>query len=305
MLNLRFVDCCGRHRNCLWAIERPDERMPMPPLTRFTSVLWATLVLLVTLPIVADTQGRAVPRHPPHPQPAVVVRGNVFVGGYFYDPMFGPYPWWPRAVYPYRYLPVYDMRGDVHLRVKPEQAEDAAVYVDGFYAGVVDDFNGVFQSLPLTPGGHTVVLYLQGYRTVRHNFYLSPGSRFTLRATMDPLPSGETSETPDIAPPVPTPPPGTYRTPVTPARTLPPRHVAPTLEAVGFGTLDLFVRPAGAEVTIDGEQWVTSDEGHFIVQVPAGTHHVEVNKSGFRHFVTNLEIRDGQTVPLNVSLLTR
>jgi hypothetical protein len=27
--------------------------------------------------------------------------------------------------------------------------KEAAVYVDGFYAGVVDDFDGVFQSLPL------------------------------------------------------------------------------------------------------------------------------------------------------------
>jgi hypothetical protein len=28
----------------------------------------------------------------------------------------------------------------------------------------------------LTPGGHTIVLYLEAYRTVRHNFYLSLGS---------------------------------------------------------------------------------------------------------------------------------
>ena len=45
----------------------------------------------------------------------------------------------------------------------------------------MDDFNGVFQSLPLTPGGHTIVLYLEGYRTVRHNMYLSPASSFNLR----------------------------------------------------------------------------------------------------------------------------
>lgn len=25
----------------------------------------------------------------------------VFVGGYFYDPFFGPYPWWVRHAYPY------------------------------------------------------------------------------------------------------------------------------------------------------------------------------------------------------------
>jgi hypothetical protein len=36
------------------------------------------------------------------------------------------------------------------------------VYVDGFYPGIVDDFNGVvFQALPLTPGGHTIILYLK------------------------------------------------------------------------------------------------------------------------------------------------
>src|ERR1700704_5347908 len=35
-----------------------------------------------------------------HPEPASAqhrgghVRGPVFVGGYFYDPFFGPYPWW-------------------------------------------------------------------------------------------------------------------------------------------------------------------------------------------------------------------
>jgi hypothetical protein len=68
------------------------------------------------------------------------VRGHVFIGGYFYDPFYGPYPWWPRTAYPYWYFPVYDKRAEVRLRVEPEEAEDAAVYVDGFYAGVVDDF---------------------------------------------------------------------------------------------------------------------------------------------------------------------
>ena len=95
-----------------------------------------------------------MPRHPTHPQRAVIVRGHVFIGGYFYDPFFGPYPWWPRTAYPYWYFPVFDNRAEVLLRVQPKEAEDAAVYVDGFYAGIVDDFNGVFQSLPLTAGAH-------------------------------------------------------------------------------------------------------------------------------------------------------
>jgi hypothetical protein len=188
--------------------------------------------------------------------------------------------------------------------VEPKESEDAAVYVDGFYAGVVDDVNGVFQSLPLTPGGHTVVLHLEGYRTVRHNFYLSPGSSFTLRAKMERLPDGVASEPPELAAPVPPPPAGTYRTPATSSRVavLPPA-VRPA-EAVGFGTLDIFVQPASAEITLDGQRWVTSDEGHFMVQVPVGKHRVEVRKSGYRQFTTEIEIGEGQTVPLNVSLMT-
>jgi hypothetical protein len=276
----------------------------MSRFSRFTAVILSVVVLLVTLPSIVDAQRRAVPRHPSHPQRAVVVRGHVFIGGYFYDPLYGPYPWWPRAAYPYWYFPIYDNRAEVRLKVQPEEAEDAAVYVDGFYAGIVDDFNGVFQSLPLTPGGHTVVLYLEGYRTVRHNFYLSPRASFTLRAAMERLSAGEKSEPPEIAPSVPAPPAGTYRTPVTPPRTQLPPPAAGTAQAVGFGTLDIFVQPTSAEVTIDGQRWVTSDEGHFMVQVPAGKHRVEVKKSGYRSFKTETEVGDAQTVPLNVSLMT-
>jgi hypothetical protein len=276
----------------------------MSRFARFAPLALFAWALLVTRPDIADAQRRAVPHHPPHPEHAVVVRGHVFVGGYFYDPFFGPYPWWPRTAYPYWYFPVYDSRADVRLRVEPEDAENAAVYVDGFYAGIVDDFNGVFQALPLTPGGHTIVLYLEGYRTVRHSIYLRPASVFTLRATMERLPAGVTSEPPELAPAVPAPPAGTYRTPVTPPSTALPQPAARPSEAVGFGTLDLYVQPAAAEVTIDGKRWLTSDEGHFMVQVPAGKHRVEVSKSGYRQLTTEVEIREGEATPLNVSLLT-
>jgi hypothetical protein len=190
----------------------------------------------------------------------------------------------------------------VRLKVEPKEAEDAAVYVDGFYAGVVDDFNGVFQALPLTPGGHTLVLYLQGYRTVRHNIYLRPGSTFNLRDTIQRLAPGETSELPEVAPPVPAPPTGSYRTPVIPPRTQLPA-AAPATVAAGFGTLDLFVQPASAEVMIDGQRWVSSDEGHFVVHVPTGKHRIQVTKTGYRQFTGEVEIRDGESSPLNVSLM--
>jgi hypothetical protein len=103
-------------------------------------------------------------RPAPKSQARVVVRGPVFVGGYFYDPLYGPYPWWPRTGYPHWYVPIYDQRADLRVKVTPK---DSAVYVDGFYAGLVDEFDGVFQALPLPPGGHRVLLYRPGYRSER------------------------------------------------------------------------------------------------------------------------------------------
>jgi hypothetical protein len=234
----------------------------------------------------------------------VTIRGHVFIGGYFYDPHFGPYPWWHRGAYPYWYMPVFDARAEVRLRVEPDAAEHAAVYVDGFYAGIVDDFNNVFQSLPLTPGGHTIALYLEGYRTIRHSLYLRPASAFTLRAMMERLPPGERSERPEVVPPVPAPPVGTYRPPATPPAPALPQPSASAVQAAGFGTLDIYVQPASADVTIDGQRWATTDEGHFLVQVPIGTHRVEIAKAGYRRFTTDLTVADGENVPLNVSLLT-
>jgi uncharacterized membrane protein len=76
------------------------------------------------------------------------------------------------------------------------------------------------------------------------------------------------------------------------------------VEAVGFGTLDVYVQPTSAAVTIDGQPWVTSDEGHFMVQMPVGSHRVEVSQSGYHRFTTEIEVRDGETTPLNVSLTT-
>lgn len=260
------------------------------------------LMLMTALAGAAGAQHHAVPRPPSPPRHPVVMSGHVFVGGYFYDPMFGPYPWWPQTVYPYWYAPIYDQRADVRLRVAPKEAENAAVYVDGFYAGIVDDFNNVFQSLPLTPGGHTIVLYLEGYRTLHRNIYLGPGSMFELREMMERLPAGEASERPDVAPAVPAPPTGTYRTPVT-APTLPPPPMPPHhTQAASLVTFELRVEPSDADVAIDGRQWTTSEPGHFVVQVPEGPHRVEVTRPGYWQFAAKFELRQGQANALTVRL---
>lgn len=272
----------------------------MSPHCRLRAPVFCALILLVAGASAADAQRRAVPRHPTHPEPTVSVHGHVFIGGYFYDPFFGPYPWWPRAAYPYWYFPVFDHRADLRLRIAPEAAEEAAVYVDGFYAGVVDDFNGVFQALPLTSGGHSITLYLAGYQTIRRNIYMSPGSMFTLHETMRALAPGETAQPPDVAPPVPPPPSGTYQRPVTPPRAQ-PAPLPPATSAVDVGTLDLRVA-ADVDVTIDGQPWQTADEGHFVVQLPAGKHRLELKKAGQFRLGTDIVIDEGETTALELTL---
>jgi hypothetical protein len=124
-------------------------------------------------------------------------RGPVIVrGGAFFDPFWGPYyPYgygYPYA-YGYPYGP-YDYSqmstGDVKTEVTPKQAE---VYVDGYYAGVADDFDGAFQRLHTSPGGHAVTLRLDGYRTVTENIYVRPDSTFKLKEKMEKLTPGEVS----------------------------------------------------------------------------------------------------------------
>jgi hypothetical protein len=117
---------------------------------------------------------------------------------YFYDPFWGPYPYYSYGVPRYGVY-AYGARreADVRVEVTPKQAE---VYVDGFYAGVADDFDGVFKRLHTTPGGHAITLHLEGYRTVTENIYASPDSTYKLRDTMQKLAAGETSEAPPLPP---------------------------------------------------------------------------------------------------------
>jgi hypothetical protein len=73
--------------------------------------------------------------------------------------------------------------------------------------------------------------------------------------------------------------------------------------ASGFGTIALRVQPADADILIDGERWTLAALGErLLVQVPEGRHHVEIQKSGYRPFSTDITVQHGETAPLNVSL---
>jgi len=125
-------------------------------------------------------------------------RGQVIVGSRLHDPFRGPfysqgfgYPYGYGNPYGYWAYDSFDITGDVKTKITPKQTQ---VYVDGYYAGVADDFDGVFQGLYSSPGGHSVTLHLEGYRTITRNIYVRPYSTYKLRETMEKLAPGEVSE---------------------------------------------------------------------------------------------------------------
>ena len=220
----------------------------------------------------------------------------------------------------FRYPPIYPYpasrygfaEADLRVKVKPK---DASVYVDGYYAGKVEDYDGAFERLHVEPGQHEIIVYLDGYRSLHQRLYLSPNSTRKIEGTLERLAPSDPAE------PIPQPAvqpdrqdPGAGRPPIVGqggARRPPPppatdrgRQQPPPSSPSRFGTISVQVQPAGATVLVDGERWTgpaNSDE-RLIIQVPAGRHRVEVERDGYERFVTEIDVRASDTAPLNISL---
>ncbi len=78
----------------------------------------------------------------------------------------------------------YDV-GGVRLRIRPR---DAQVFVDGHYAGIVDDFDGTFQSLRLEQGGHKIEIHMPGFEDLELDIHVQPGRTITLNEDLRPRP---------------------------------------------------------------------------------------------------------------------
>jgi hypothetical protein len=219
------------------------------------------------------------------------------------------YPGYPA----YRYA-----QPESHLRIQVKPS-DASVYVDGFFAGKVSEFDGRFQRLHVLPGQHEIVIYLEGYRSLKRQLYLSPDSTRTIEGSLERLAAGE------IQDPQPVPAdrdrlePGDEEQPPLPQRPVPrrggppqrpepppERPRSPQGEVSRYATLSIQVRPGGGVVRIDGERWdaPTGDE-RLIVQVTEGRHVVEVERDGYERFSTEVDARRGETLPVTISLRRR
>jgi hypothetical protein len=266
---------------------------------------------------------------------------------YFYDPFYwgswgwGPawgiglgygygWGWYPYGYgyggwgYPYGGYGYYGGRySDARIEVEPKQAK---VYVDGYYAGVVDDFDGWAQRLDVPPGQHEIEIYLPGYKTMSEQLFFQPGHTVKIKGQLEKQAPGTP---PDPEPQPQQPPPGQYQQqpgqpgqyPQQPPSTSsapapgpgpygrqsrrPPQATMRATNPSEFGTLSIRVQPTDAQIYVDGERWETGESQRgFSIQLGPGRHHVEVKKDGFKTFSTDVQVESGELTPLNVSLLS-
>lgn len=112
-------------------------------------------------------------------------------GGYmYYDPFwwdyyYGYYPGYYGGHYGGGYAQTYSESdydtGKLKLKVRPREAQ---VYVDGYFTGVVDDYDGVLQRLRLRAGTHRVELRLEGYEPSVFDVLIVEGETVTYRAQL-------------------------------------------------------------------------------------------------------------------------
>jgi hypothetical protein len=88
--------------------------------------------------------------------------------------------------YPYGYTPDYyfnPIPGHLYGGLRIVNApRDAQVFADGYYVGIVDDFDGIFQHLNLETGPHHIEINEPGLQPVAFDVNIAPGRTMTFRA---------------------------------------------------------------------------------------------------------------------------
>ena len=112
---------------------------------------------------------RVVPYRP------YVYRPSYSIGVYYGAGGSYPYGYTPRGYYdpiPGRYY------GGVRITGAPRSAR---VFADGYYVGIVNDFDGIFQHINLEAGPHHIEID-DGYEAIAFDVYVRPGETTTFRA---------------------------------------------------------------------------------------------------------------------------
>lgn len=261
-----------------------------------------------------------------------------YYGYYPYSPFYYPAYWWPYYGPAYVYPPVvvdppaYRMTYPnepqnsgsgqtawLNLEIQPG---NAAVYIDGQYAGRAADFGRGKKLLPVTPSSHTLRIEANGYQPVEIDLSVNPLQTLDVvqrlrpgsgaASPSGPLPSNRIG--PAVGQPY-RPPRGATTSepsssismsrPPAPPSTNEGSSGASTVEAGQLGRINLnFDEAVGdAAVYIDGRFIGITDPSNpvFMVNdVPSGSHRVVVTRPGYVEFQGNVKVNAGQSGDLKV-----
>ena len=99
-------------------------------------------------------------------------------GGYGYGGGYGGgYGYGGAGGYSSRYREV----GSLRLKVRPSNAQ---VYIDGYFVGVIDSYDGAFQRLSVEAGAHKVELRAEGFEPVQFDVMIVPGDTITYKGEL-------------------------------------------------------------------------------------------------------------------------
>ena len=220
--------------------------------------------------------------------------------GYSYGDYYGYYPSSYNRSYRYR-------TGNIaQLRTLVEPAK-TRVYVDGYYAGTADDFDGLLQRLNVSPGRHDITLKMEGYNS--HTFAIYANRDQTVKLRWDMVKgNGETRDSigedferrsdrdsdrergadrnPDSARDVRAH--STDRSREVDSDRADRAYVPPSNETER-GALLLDVEPADASVYVDGEFYGKASQVSRLELSP-GRHRIEIVRPGYRTEETEVEV---------------
>lgn len=130
---------------------------------------------------------RAVPRRftPRIIRPVVVrvipYRPYVYRPSYRAGVRYGANGYYPYGYTPRGYFDPIPGRPYGGLRIT-DAPRYARVFADGYYVGLVNDFDGIFQHLNLEAGPHRIEIEDEGYGAIGFDVYIRPGQTITYRA---------------------------------------------------------------------------------------------------------------------------
>ena len=233
-------------------------------------------------------------------------------GGGYYPPYWSS--WWPYGSFGwyggyyggyYGYPWGWGGGGTVYHRIEQESGavrvlvdpSEARVYVDGYYAGTVDDFDGLFQRLNVSSGRHEIALKLEGYKTHRMKVYVAPDSTLKLHYELE-KGVGESFE--DLSKDAPE---SDARRDEEQERRWSEneaRAEKDEITAMG-GRLELSIRPEDASVYVDGAFRGSAREASTLRLAP-GQHRIEIVRPGYKTLEKVVDIAPGQTTDVKVEL---